>query len=104
VACLNAATGNTGPGEPTTPLGRWLAPLTKLVRTLNLEGLPTSEALTKVVEESVRVQVSNVANTAPVQAVWAAGKKNLWVHGLVYELGTGRLRDLGITQGATPGK
>ena len=56
--------------------------------------------MTKIVEESVRAQVANVVNTAPVQAAWAAGRKNLWVHGLVYELGTGRLRDLGITQGA----
>ena len=54
----------------------------------------------KVTEESVRVQVANVVNTAPVKATWAAGKKNLWVHGLIYELETGRLRDLGITQGS----
>ena len=100
VACHNAA--NTPPSKPTTPLGRWLAPLTEHVRTLKLEGLSKSEALTKVVEESVRVQVANVVNTAPVQAVWATGQKNLWVHGLVYELETGRLRDLGITQGGAP--
>jgi carbonic anhydrase len=96
VACLSAA--NTPPSEPTTSLGRWLAPLTEHVRTLKLDGLSKSEALTKIVEESVRVQVANVVNTAPVQAAWAAGK-NLWVHGLVYELETGHLKDLGITQG-----
>jgi len=99
-ACLNAVTGATPPPEPTTPLGRWLAPLIALVGTLDLKGLPESEAMTKIVEESVRAQVANVANTAPMQGAWAAGRKNLWVHGLVYELGTGRLRDLGITQGA----
>jgi carbonic anhydrase len=98
IACFDAA--NTPPSEPTTSLGRWLAPLTEHVRTLKLEGLSKSEALTKIVEESVRVQVANVVNSAPVQAVWAAGKKNLWVHGLVYELETGNLRDLGLTQGA----
>ncbi|KAH9979402.1 carbonic anhydrase [Lactifluus volemus] len=98
IACLNAA--NTPPREPTTPLGRWLAPLTEHVRTLKLEGLSRSEALTKIVEESVRVQVANVVDTVHVQWAWAAGQKNLWVHGLVYELETGRLRDLGITQGA----
>ncbi|KAH9972317.1 carbonic anhydrase [Lactifluus volemus] len=99
-ACLDASTENTSPSEPTTPLARWLAPLTKHVRTLKLEGLSKSEALMKVVEESVRVQVANVINTVPVKATWSAGKKNLWVHGLVYELETGRLRDLGISQGS----
>jgi carbonic anhydrase len=99
VACLHAITGETPPVDPTTPLGRWLAPLTKLVRTLDLEDLSTPEAMLKVVEESVRMQVANVANTAPVQAAWATGRKGLWVHGLIYDLSTGRLRDLDVTRG-----
>ncbi|KAI0301481.1 carbonic anhydrase [Russula brevipes] len=87
------------PPEPTTPLARWLAPLTALAGTLDLQDVPDSEALTKIVEASVRAQVENVVDTAPVQAAWAEGRKNLWVHGLVYELETGELKDLNITRG-----
>jgi carbonic anhydrase len=56
--------------------------------------------MTKIVEASVRAQVANVAGTAPVKEAWA-GKKNLWVHGLVYELETGTLKDLSVTKGPT---
>jgi carbonic anhydrase len=98
-ACLKAVTAGTPPPEPTTPLARWLAPLTALAGALDLQGVPDSEALTKIVEASVRAQVENVVQTAPVQAAWAEGKKNLWVHGLVYELETGNLRDLNNTRG-----
>ncbi|KAI9450542.1 carbonic anhydrase [Russula earlei] len=94
MACLDAARG----GElPPGPLGRWLTPLANLTRTLDLEGLPYPEALTKVVEASVVAQVKSLVETEPVQTAWK--KRDLWVHGLVYELETGHLRDLGITRG-----
>jgi len=98
-ACLEAALAGTPPPPPTTPLSRWLAPLTALACTLDLNDVPQSEALTKIVEASVRAQVENVVNSVPVQSAWANGRKNLWVHGLVYVLETGRLRDLNITKG-----
>lgn len=53
----------------------------------------------KIIEASVRAQVENVAGTAPVKGAWASGRKNLWVHGLVYELETGTLRDLNFKRG-----
>jgi carbonic anhydrase len=92
-------TAGTPPPEPKTPLSRWLAPLTALAGTLDLQGVPNSEAMTKIVEASVRAQVGNVAGTAPVQEAWTGGRKNLWVHGLVYELETGTLKDLNVTRG-----
>jgi len=98
-ACLNAVTASTPPPPPTTPLARWLAPLTALAGTLDLKDIPKPEALTKIAEASVRAQVENVVNSEPVKSAWAAGRKNLWVHGLVYELETGKLRDLNITRG-----
>lgn len=95
-ACLNTVTGGTAPPEP---LARWLAPLTALAGSLDLKDVPNSEAMTKIVEASVRAQVGNVAGTAPVRDAWAGGRKNLWVHGLVYELETGTLKDLNVTRG-----
>jgi len=96
-ACLN--TVQEGAPPPAPPLGRWLAPLIALVRTLDLTHVPKSERLTKVIEASVRAQVENVVHSPPVQTAWAGGRKNLWVHGLVYELETGTLRDLNVTKG-----
>jgi len=96
-AALQAVTGPPPDVEPV--LGRWLTPLIELAGSLNLKAVPYEEALTKLVEESVRVQVGNVAKSEPVRKAWESGRKNLWVHGLVYELETGRLRDLNITKG-----
>ena len=53
-----------------------------------------------LIEESVSGQVNNVAKPEPVLKAWAGGRKNLWVHKLVYELETGRLRDLKVTKEA----
>ncbi len=92
-------TAGAPPPEPTTPLARWLAPLTALAGSLDLEGVPDSEAMTKIIEANVRVQVENVTHSAPVREAWAGGRKNLWVHGLVYELETGTLKDLNVTRG-----
>jgi carbonic anhydrase len=78
---------------------RRLEPLTALAGTLDLVDVPESERLTKIVEASVRAQVENIVNSQPVQATWAGGRKNLWVHGLVYELEAGILKDLNITRG-----
>lgn len=97
-ACYKAVIGKTPPPDPNTPLGRWLAPLIALTRTLNIQSVPEPEALSKILNASVRAQVENVAGTAPVQKAWA-DKKKLWVHGLVYEIETGTLRNLNITRG-----
>ncbi|KAH9981596.1 carbonic anhydrase [Russula compacta] len=101
-ACYKAVTSGAPPSEPTTPLARWLAPLTALAGTLDLQDVPAPDALTKIVEASVRAQVANVVDSAPVQNAWKEGGKKLWVHGLVYELETGTLRDLNVTRGRPP--
>ncbi|KAH9919353.1 carbonic anhydrase [Amylocystis lapponica] len=88
-ACHAAANGP--PSEPSTPLERWLAPLTSIARD---EGLSVSE----IVEANVRAQVANVVRTDTVQRAWANGK-NIWVHGWVYEIEKGKIRDMGISVG-----
>ncbi|KAH8987984.1 carbonic anhydrase [Lactarius hatsudake] len=85
-----------GAKETEQVISRWLTPLIELARKLDSEA--SSDPLTRLVEENVRVQVENVASSEPVREVWEA-QKNLWVHGLVYELETGRLRDLKVTKG-----
>lgn len=98
-AALAAATSPEPPkGEPV--LLRWLTPLLELAKGL-VSGPALPDVLTRLIEESVTVQVNNVANSEPVRKAWAEGRKNLTVHGLVYELETGRLRDLKVTKQST---
>ena len=47
--------------------------------------------------DNVRAQVANIVKTDVIQHEWT--KRDVQVHGWVYELETGRLRDLGITVG-----
>ena len=94
-ACAKAAAQPPAPSPSPAadPLGRWLAPLTELARGLGPDG-----DLTALVEANVRMQVENLAQSDVLQRAWAAGK-DVQVHGWVYDLATGRLRDLGITVG-----
>lgn len=90
-AAIEAAAA--GPVEPHNPLTRWLNPLIRLVRTLDLRGLPEDEAVAKVVEANIFRQVDNICNSEPIVTAWAAGN-NVFVHGWVYNLATGRIREL----------
>ncbi|KAH8985879.1 carbonic anhydrase [Lactarius akahatsu] len=96
-AALKVATGKPGPDQPV--LQRWLTPLIELASKIGPDDLQYPGSLTRLIEESVRVQVENVAKSEPVCKAWADGRQNLWVHGLVYELETGLLRDLNIKRG-----
>ena len=61
-----------------------------------LDALPTeAERLHRLCELNVIEQVANVSQTTVVRDAWARGQQ-LAVHGWVYDLRDGRLRDLGI--------
>jgi carbonic anhydrase len=97
-AALQAITGPPPVHEPEPVLQRWLTPLIKLAAKVVDLGLSPEEALTRLIEDSVREQVENVANSEPVRKAWESGR-NLKIHGLVYKLETGLLKDLEITKG-----
>ena len=52
--------------------------------------------MNKMVELNVITQVLNVARIPVIQKAWKEGK-NLRVHGLVYDLHDGLLKDLGVS-------
>lgn len=52
-----------------------------------------AERYNRLVELNVMQQVLNVCHTTIVQGAWARGQP-LWVHGWVYDLATGTLKDL----------
>lgn len=87
------------------PLNRWLEPLSKFVGGLGISTTPSREALPIVVEENVKRQVENLCKAKIIVDAWTKGTpkgQEVHVHGWVYELAQGRLRDLGISRG--PGK
>jgi carbonic anhydrase len=75
-----------------------LAPLTELVTSLDVCSKAAPEALPVIVEENVKVQVANVLKTDTIARAWEAGKP-VHVHGWVYLVEEGRLKDLQISQG-----
>jgi len=62
-----------------------------------LEALPSeSERCSRLCELNVIEQVVSVADTTVVRDAWRRGQE-LWVHGWIYYIHDGLLRDLGIT-------
>jgi carbonic anhydrase len=64
-----------------------------------LESTPGEKRLDRMCELNVVEQVANVCQTTIVEDAWARGQA-LTVHGLVYSLDDGLLRDLGVSTGA----
>ncbi|KAF0424762.1 carbonate dehydratase [Gigaspora margarita] len=58
-----------------------------------IDALPECDRANRMVELNVVQQVYNIAATNIVQNVWEGGRK-LEVHGWVYDLGTGLIKDL----------
>jgi len=58
-----------------------------------LEGLDAPARLDKLCELNVREQVTNVCNTPVVQKAWKDGR-DLFVHGWIYNINNGLLKDL----------
>jgi carbonic anhydrase len=56
------------------------------------------ERFNRLVELNVREQVLNLTKTSIVQNAWANGK-DLLVHGLIYDVHTGLLKDLDVSVG-----
>jgi len=76
-----AASSNETPDSESTPLSRWLAPLTNLARSLPISLAPPPEALNLLIEENIRRQVDNLAKTETILNAWSKGE-DVWIHGL----------------------
>lgn len=76
-------------------IGRWIQPILELA-TKQLQDKPAS-GLSDLVSANVCAQVSNVVKHSIITEAWARGQA-VSVHGWVYDLGSGKLKDLGLTQ------
>ncbi|KAI0056984.1 carbonic anhydrase [Artomyces pyxidatus] len=98
-ACYQAAQEPPAAEAPATPLARWIAPLIDLARSLGPGAHEsTAHALRHLVEANVRKQVDNICATPLITNAWAADRK-VWVHGFVYVIEEGTLKDLGVSKG-----
>jgi len=89
-------------GEPVdSPLNRWLEPLTLLAHSLQLPD-NSDKSIETLVKENVKAQVENLANTETIRKAWTQGtpkKQKVFIHGWIYDLGSGLLKDLGLSRG-----
>jgi len=87
------------PAIPHRQVDGWLAGLRQTIRLHGRELNVLSEAqrADRLVELNVEEQVRNLAGLPTVREAWARGQ-TLRLHGWVYRLSDGLLRDLGITR------
>ncbi len=67
-----------------------------------IASLPEDARIDRLCELNVGEQVANVCETTIVQDAWGRGQE-LTVHGLVYDLRDGLLRDLGVSRSSSAG-
>ncbi len=91
---VKAALEGTDLGE----IDNWLAHIKDVWREHYdaVMALPAAERADRLAELNVIAQVQNVARTSMVQKAWAEGRA-LSVHGWIYSLADGRIRDLDVT-------
>ncbi|KAG2067087.1 carbonic anhydrase [Suillus decipiens] len=95
MACMEAAKNTAANPDASSPLTRWLGPLTTLVRSLDLSACSASEALNKVVEANIIKQVDNICKSEPITTAWAnPDAKKVTVYGWMYDLAEGRIKEI----------
>jgi len=82
-----------------------LTPLTTLGISLKskLTSKPDNEALQFLIEENVKKQVDEISKSCVIKEAWKneveGNGRPVRIHGWIYDLGSGLLRDLKITRG-----
>ncbi len=76
-------------------IGNWLRHVKDVIRfnADELEGLGRAEKVDRLCELNVKEQVTNVCNSSIVRDAWMSGHE-LYVHGWIYDLKNGLLKDL----------
>jgi len=101
-AAASATAENGLAGGAEDAVAEWIAPIAKLAeaRRAELESCPDpAKRWAKLCELNVADVVSQIAGSRAVRQAWDAGRP-LAVHGWIYDLHDGLLRDLNLTVGA----
>lgn len=85
-------------GTATGKVASWIQGIARLyeAKRESLAKLPDEARFKALCELNVGMQLASLASSPPVQQVWSQGGV-LDLHGLVYDLETGLLKDLGIS-------
>jgi carbonic anhydrase len=81
------------------PVERWISPIRSIAaaHASVLDAIPDAVARARrLAELNVAAQVESVTHVAAVREAWQRGR-DLAVHGWIYDLSDGLLRDLGVT-------
>lgn len=80
-------------------LNRWIAPLAELFRDnhASLDGKSDAEQQNALAAISVATQIENICATDTVKNAWQSNQA-LAIHGVMYDVGTGQLQDLGLSR------
>lgn len=99
VGCNSALNVARLPPVPaSTPLQRFLGPCAALARSLFTPDGPPS--LDLLIEENVMQQVKNLRESEIIQQDWKRrGSEGVTIHGWVYQLEDGTIRDLEVSVG-----
>lgn len=91
---VQAVLADSAPGV----IADWLEPVGDLVREHDgeLSGLGEEERWDRCCELNVAAQVRRLANMSVVRGTWEDGRE-LAIHGWIYQLSDGRIRDLDVT-------
>ena len=83
--------------QPAGRMAVWLEHLSRLrdEHSVELSGLPAGKQAERLCELNVIAQVRAVCESLPVQEAWGRGQA-LAVHGWIYRVSDGRLRDFGL--------
>lgn len=93
-------------GDSGGMVGKWLEPLRALCQRHRpeLEIIrDDAQRMRRCCEINVAQQVGNVCACSPVQEAWRRGQ-DLWVHGWIYDIADGLLRDLDLCVGREQGE
>ncbi|WVO18332.1 hypothetical protein L204_106047 [Cryptococcus depauperatus] len=84
-----------------TPLVRYLDPVIRL-----RHSLPPGSDVNDLIRENVKMGVKNVIASPTIQEAWSKAKQGefrpVYVHGWLYDLSTGLIVDLNVTEGPEP--
>jgi carbonic anhydrase len=88
-------------GDPPGHVSRWLAPIREVARrhTTELEVLDPTRAARRLCELNVERGVRELARSETINAAWQR-RANLTLHGWIYSIEDGLLKDLHVSQDA----
>jgi carbonic anhydrase len=90
-------------GLPLGLIDNWLRNIETVYRACShIDALPADQRLDALCEHNVRAQVQSVCDSTVIRAAWAGGQ-DVTVHGWIYGIADGLVKDLGVSSAGFSG-